>query len=132
MQHSRNCTIKGSSLFNNKCLHQFMVYKKEVTTNTTYKEYYGMSKGKFKSRYHNHTQSPRQISHINDTELSKCLRTLTASDTSCHLKWSIKMYASSYKYGTRRCDLCLTKRLVIALADPIVKQKNSVNNKTSL
>ena len=33
-----------------------MVYKAEVTTNTTYKEYYGMSLGEFKSRYNNHLQ----------------------------------------------------------------------------
>ena len=34
-----------------------MVYKAEVSTNTTYKEYYGASEGEFKSRYNNHLQS---------------------------------------------------------------------------
>ena len=52
-----------------------MVYKAEVSTNTTYKEYYGgmLSEGEFKSRHNNHAQSFRNISHINDTQLSKYL-----------------------------------------------------------
>ena len=31
-----------------------MVYKAEVTTNTTFKEYYETSEKEFKSRYNNH------------------------------------------------------------------------------
>ena len=27
-----------------------------------------------------------------------------------YLKWSIAAYASPYKCGTRRCDLCLTEK----------------------
>ena len=65
-----------------------MVYKAEVSTNTTYKEYYGASEGEFKSRYNNHIQSFRNISHINDTELSKYLCTLKTNGTDYHLKWS--------------------------------------------
>ena len=53
----------------------------EVTTNTTYKEYYGTSEREFKSRYNNHTQSFRRISHINGTELSKYLWMLKANGT---------------------------------------------------
>ena len=30
-----------------------MVYKAEVSSNTTYKEYYAVSEGEFKSRYNN-------------------------------------------------------------------------------
>ena len=50
-----NCRIKESCLLNGKCLHQCMVYKAEVSTNTTYKEYYGASERVFKSRYNNYT-----------------------------------------------------------------------------
>ena len=105
-----------------------MVYKAEVSTNTTYKEYYGASEGEFKSRYNNHIQSFRNISHINDTELSKYLWTLKVNGTDYHLKWSIKSYASQYKCGTRRCDLCLTEKIIIALADP----KVLLNRRTEL
>ena len=94
IQGSCNCRIKECCPLNGKCLHQCMVYKAEVSTNTTYKEYYGASEGEFKSRYNNHMQSFRNISHINDTELSKYLWTLKTNGTDYHLKWSIKSYAS--------------------------------------
>ena len=48
----------------------------------------------FKSRYNNHTQSFRQISHINDMDLSKYLWTLKVNETDYHLKWNIKSHAS--------------------------------------
>ena len=105
-----------------------MVYEAEVTTNTTYKEYYLTSEGEFKSRYNNHTQSFRHISHINDTELSKYLWTFKVNGTDYHLKWNIKLYASQYKCGTRRCDLYLTEKMIIALADP----KVLLNKRTEL
>lgn len=91
--------------------------KAEVTTNTTNKEYSGMTEGEFNSRYNNHTRTFRHISHINDMELPKYLWTLRASGRNYLLKWIIKLYASKYKCDTRRCDLCLTTEAVIALAD---------------
>ena len=108
-----------------------MIYKAEVSINTTYKEYYGASEGDFKFRYNNHTQSLRNISHINDMELSEYLWTLKANGTDYHLKWSIKSYASRYKCGTRRCDLCLTEKIIIALADPkvILNKRNELISK---
>ena len=55
IQWSCNCRIKENCPLNGKFLHQCMVYKAEVTTNTTYKEYHETSEGEFKSRYNNHT-----------------------------------------------------------------------------
>ena len=89
IQRPCNCIIKESCPLNGKCLHKFMVYNAELSTNTTYKEYYGASEGEFKSRYNNQTHSFRNISHINDTELSKYLWTLKVNGTDYHLKWSI-------------------------------------------
>ena len=126
MQLSCNCRIKESCPLTGKCPHQRMVYKAEVTTNTTYKEYYGTLEGEFKSRYNNHTQSYRHTSHINDTELSKYLWTLKTNRTDYHLKWS--MYALRYECGSRRCDLCLIEKIIIALAD----SKVLLNKRTEL
>ena len=102
-----------------------MVYKGEVTTNTTYNECYGTSEEGLKSRYNNHTQSLRRTSQINDTELSKYLWTLKVNGTDYHLKQSIKSYTSRYQCGTGRCDLCLTEKMILALAD----QKVLLNTK---
>ena len=63
-QRSCYCRINASCPLNKKFLHQCMVYKAEVTSNTTYKEYYGTSEGEFKARYNKHTQSFRHISYI--------------------------------------------------------------------
>ena len=84
------------------------------------KDYYATSEGEFQSRYNNHTHSFRHIYQINDTKLSKYFWTLKTNGTDCHLKWSIKSYASRCKCDTRRCDLCLAERMIISLADPKV------------
>ena len=132
IQRSCNCGIKESCPLNSKCLHQCMVYKAEVSTNTTYKEYYGASEKEFKPRYNNHKQSFRNISYINDTELSKYLLTLKTNGTDYHLKWGIKSYASRYKCGSGRCDLCLAEKMIIVLVDPSsIQQKNWANIKMS-
>ena len=34
------------------------------------------------------------------------------------IKWNIAAYASPYKRGSRRCDLCLTEKLKIMREDP--------------
>ena len=112
-----NCRMKDSCPLNCKCLHQWTVYKPKVTTNTRYKEYYGMLQGVFKSRCNNHKQSFTHISHINDTELSNYLWMFKANRTDYHLKWSIESYASQCKCGKRTCELCPTKKMIIALAD---------------
>ena len=90
----------------------------EVTTNITYKEYYGTSEGEIISRYNNHTKFFRHISHINDIELSKYLWTLKANGADYYLKCSIKLYASQYKCGTRRCDLCQTEKYYYSFSRP--------------
>ena len=71
-----------------------MVYKAEVTTNPTYKEYYGTSEEEFKSRYSNRMQCFRHISYIYNTELSKYFCMLKTNGTDNHTKWSIKSYTS--------------------------------------
>ena len=38
------------------------------------------------------------------------------------------MYAAPYKYGTRRCGLCLTEKYVIARAD----QEHLLNKRTEI
>ena len=53
---------------------------------------------------------------------------LKGNGTDYYLKGSIKLCKSRDKCGTRRCNLCLTKKMVIALADP----KVLLNKRTEL
>ena len=43
-------------------------------------------------------------------------------------QWSIKAYAYQYKCGTRKCDLCLKEKMIIARYDP----KKLLNGRTVL
>ena len=65
---------------------------------------------------------------VNDTELSKYLWKLKEENADYNLQWSIKANASPYKYGARKCDFCLTEKMIIARSDP----KKLLNKRTEL
>ena len=44
------------------------------------------------------------------------------------ITWSIKAKAHAFSRGSRRCDLCITEKLIILLAD----QRHSLNQRTEL
>ena len=98
-----------------KCLAKCTVYKAEATTTDKRKLYYGTSDGKFKTRFNTHTSSFR---YSTDTELSKYIWKLSKEKIQYEIKWNIAAYASTYKCGSRRCDLCLTEKLKIMREDP--------------
>ena len=89
---------------------------------------FGASDGEFKSRYNNHTNSLRHRHHEQDTELSKQIWKLQNKGINFKVKWSVAAYASTYRCGSRRCDLCLTEKYVIARAN----HKNLLNKRTEL
>ena len=66
--------------------------------------------------------------HVKNARRNRNIKTLKVNGTDCHLKWGIKSYASRYKCGTRRCDLCLTEKMIVALAD----QKVLLNKRAEL
>ena len=122
-KRSCNCRVKGNCPLDEKCLHKCIVY---VVTNNECKEYFETAEGEYKLSYNNHTMSFRHKKHGNNTELSKYLLKLKQEDTGYILQWSIKTCASLYKYGTRKCDLCLTEKMITARSDP----KKLLNKRT--
>ena len=82
------------------------------------RHYYGLTEGPFKTRYYNHIHSFRNKSYKNDTELSKYIWDLQDSSQQYQIEWDIVHHAAPYKCGTRRCDVCLTEKMVIATANP--------------
>ena len=113
-----NCRVKDNCSLDGKSLHECIVYQANVVANNECKECFGTAKGKFKLRCNNHTVSFRHKKRVNDTELSKYLRKLKEENTDYNLQRSIKAYASPHKCGTRKCDLCLTEKMIIARSDP--------------
>ena len=111
-----DCPLKGH------CMGvQCVVYKATISApNHAEKYYYGLSEPEFKSRYANDKSSLKYPSKRNTVELSKyywelCDKSVDKKDIK--VDWSIERQAHKYKCGTRRCDLCLTETLEIALAD---------------
>ena len=47
----------------------------------------------------------------------KCIRNLKEKDENFTIKWSIVETANTYTYATRRCDLTLSRKLLIKKAD---------------
>ena len=104
------------------------MYKADVETEACTKTYYGASEGEFKTRYNNHTKSFRNLKYRNESELSKYLWDLKDNNTDFTLRWSIESFASPYKCGSMRCDLCLSEKLAIIRADT----RHLLNKRTEL
>ena len=101
-----------------------MVYKAKVSTENNFKLYYGACEGEFQFRFYKHRKSFRN--RVNETELLKFIWQLKDESKNYNIRWKIFMYATPYKCGTRRCDLCLTEKYVIARAD----QEHLLNKRT--
>ena len=67
INHKCNCRSKPKCQLNGEWLTQCLVHKAISTTSSNSFGYYGTSKGKFKSRYNNHTKSFRQRECMNET-----------------------------------------------------------------
>ena len=107
-----NCRNKENCPLDSKCLQTCIVYKTDVTTNKDSHICYGASDGECKSRYSYHTNSFHHQHHKQDTELSKHIWKLQGKGINFNVKWSVAAYTSTYRCGSRRCDLCLTEKYV--------------------
>ena len=123
-----NCRNKENCPLEGKCLQSCIIYKADVITNKDSHIYYGASAGEFKSRYNNHTNSFRHRHRKQDTEPSKHIWKAQEKDINFKVKWSVAAYALTCRCGSRRFDLCLTEKYVIARAN----HKNLLNKRTEL
>ena len=118
-----NCPLQGN------CLVKSVVYKAEVTApGTVKKSYYGLTERTFKERYYQHTSSLRHEKNKNATELSKYWWELKNLNLNPKVTWSIEARAFTYRGGATHCDLCLTEKTVIALANP----NSTLNSRTEM
>ena len=126
-----NCRNPANCPLDGECLAESVVYKATVSVaNKPTKVYYGLTEPQFKTRWNNHKSSFKIPKRRNETELSKYIWDLRendgVSDKDIHLKWSIHQKCPKYKCGTRRCDLCISEKATILMAD-----KASLLNKRS-
>ena len=101
-----------------KCHKKAFIYKASITSDGSSKHYIGCTETEFKTRYYHHTHSFRHREKRNATVLSKAF--WNAFESTSHepsIKWSIADRATAYQPGSRTCNLCLTEKLAILLAD---------------
>ena len=82
------------------------------------KYYYGTCEKTFKERYNNHTARFKNQSKQKSTELSKHIWQLKGNSIRHQISWDIASRARPYNGCTRKWDLCLTEKLMIAKEDP--------------
>ena len=113
-----NCRLKSACPMEENCLQTSVVYKATVTSTAGEKIYIGCTEGTFKTRFTNHKQSFQNEKYAKATALSTHIWALKRSNIDYNVKWKIISKASKYLCGTRKCDLCLTEKVLIASADP--------------
>ena len=113
---------------NGECLTSCTAYEATVTANNEDHLYFGACQGEWKSRYNDHNQSFRDRKYEKKTELSKFIWSLHDKRVAFSIKWRIAAHARPYKCGTRRCDLCLTEKMLIARS----RHKGLLNSRSEI
>ena len=116
---SCNCRVPQECPLEGHCLTECVIYKASVSgPSIPEKHYFGLTEGIFKTRYNQHMRSFRSEEDKHETELSKYVWRLKDANKEFEVKWKVEERATPYKCGTRRCDVCLTEKMVIATANP--------------
>ena len=117
-----------------KCLTESVIYRATVTApNAPTKQYIGLAGGTFKQRYYGHMDSlkhdhPNPNEASKKTELSKHVWHLRDQGKQESISWEILQKCVPYQCGSRRCDVCLSEKLHIILADP----SSSLNKRSEI
>ena len=115
------CPLQGD------CIHETVVYKATVSTGTEEKIYIGSTEGTFKKRYNNHKSDFNHANRKSSTTLSSYIWECKSKNLVPAVKWEILKHCSKYRGGNRKCDLCLTEKLLI-----LKNRDNSLNKRTEL
>ena len=111
-----------------RCLSDSIVYKANVTTPITSKDYIGATQPPFKKRLAVHKHSFINRKREVDTCLSRYIWELKDTNINFEIKWNLHRQAFPYQCGSRKCDLCLTEKLEILKSDP----KRSLNKRSEI
>ena len=73
----------------------------------------------------------RNRAYGQETELSKYVWNLNVKGDDFTIKWSVAAKDFPYTCGSKRCDLCLTEKLLIAKIDPrtLLNKKSEIVSK---
>ena len=105
------CPLRGH------CLEKALIYKANVTTEGKTIGYIGCTESTFKDRFTKHKASFNHRHLASSTSLSSYVWKLKDKNIPYETSWEILRKSAPYKCGTRRCDLCLTEKMLILQAD---------------
>ena len=123
-----NCQNKDSCPLPGGCRTPASVYTATVSADSEEYVYHGTAEGEVKARIKKHETSFRLRRYENDTELSKFIWKLQDNGTAYSIRWSIELRAHPYRCGAKRCDLCLSEKMVIARS----RHGNMLNKRSEL
>ena len=105
------CMLQGS------CQTSNLIYKCVVSSTHDSKEYIGLTSNTFKQRYSSHKASFTHRKLSSSTALSTYIWDLKDREIPHTSTWSILKRAPPYSRETKMCQLCLTEKTLICLAD---------------
>ena len=123
-----NCIDKTKCPLNGKCLQNSIVYKanvKVVKTGQIHK-YIGIFYPPFKTRWLDHNKTFNHDRYRSSTELSKLIWDLKDKNIEYSIDWEVITKCTSYKSGSKSCNLCTTEKLYI------IKNPDCINKKSEL
>ena len=125
---SCNCRVKECCPLNGKCLTSCLVYKADLVSEDAKKVYYGACEGSFKERWGNHKKSFKNPRYKDESKLSQHVWELNEKKKKYEISWSIVKKCRPYKSTSRRCDLCLSEKLIIVQGD----EKQMINKRSEI
>ena len=126
-----NCIRKYQCPLNEKCLTNNVLYQASITTNEKNpktKNYYGVCETAFKLRYANHKKTFNKNKYQTHTKLSNKYWNIISENKTSNISWEILGTYKSYNQSSKRCLLCLTEKLAIALH----KDDNMLNKRSDI
>ena len=108
-----NCHQLAHCPLDGNCLKSAVIYQATVATedNRPAETYVGLTENSFKTRYSNHKSSFRDPNKRLSTELSKHIWPLKDAKIGFSLTWKILKQAVPFNPASKRCNLCLWKKI---------------------
>ena len=118
----RCCNCRGGKEacpLTGECLVKGVVYEASATVEGggPAMKYLGSTATTFKEQYANHKASLKHESKQHHTELYKFTWQLKRAGIAHQVNWRILQRAREYSINSKRCNLCLTEKLLIAKAN---------------
>ena len=112
-QKACNCRTSTDCPLQGKCRTETVVYKATIKTKKDTKIYIGSTENEFKQRYYAHKGDMGKQTNRYKTTLANHVWECKDKGDNPVVTWEILRKCNRYKCGTRRCDLCLTEKMLI-------------------